>query len=110
MVLGTVDTPYDVAHSIGYNLYGIHGHTTLIEMHPRGPKDQSTLGTNNRIPSTWPFLQVGQTLSHLQLSGTKDFYTATNPLRPRIPTSQSLLGRRSCDVAARTLHFHHPTM
>jgi hypothetical protein len=109
-VLGIVDTPYDVARSVGCILYGIHGYTTPVEMHPRGPKDQSTLGTNNPIPSTLPFLQGGQILSHLQLSGTKDFCTATNPLRPQIPTSQSLHGCRSCDVAARTLHFHHPSI
>jgi hypothetical protein len=85
-------------------------HTTPVGMHPLAAKDQITLSTNNWIPSTWPFFRGGQTLSHLQLSGTKDFCTATNPLLPRIPTLQSLPGRRFCEVAAPTLHFHQPSM
>jgi hypothetical protein len=56
-VLDTVDIPFDVARSVGCILHGIHGHTTPVGMHPRGPKDQSILGTNNQIPSTWPFLR-----------------------------------------------------
>ena len=52
----------------------------------------------------------GQTLSHLQLSGTKDFCTTINPLRPQIPTLQSLPSRHSYEIIARTLHFHHPSM
>jgi hypothetical protein len=51
-VLDTMDTPYDLVRSIGCILHGIHGHMTPVGMHPLGPKDQSTLGTNNRIPPT----------------------------------------------------------
>ena len=87
MVLDIVDNPYYVACSVGCILHGIHGYTILAGMHLQGQKDQSILGTNNRIPSIWPFLRSRQTISHLQLSGTKDFYMATDPLGPRIPTS-----------------------
>jgi hypothetical protein len=103
-----VDTACNVVRFPGCNLYGMYGHMIPVEMHLPGPRGQSILGTTNRFPSTWPFVRGGQTLSQLQLSGTKDFYMATSPLQPRIPTSQSLSLCCSYDVNAQTLHFHHP--
>jgi hypothetical protein len=108
--LGTVDIAYNVACSLGCNLHGMYGYMTPVKMHPPGPRSQNLLDTTDRFPSTWPFLQGGQTLSRLQLSRTKDFYMATSPLRLQIPTSQSLPLRHSCDVNSQTLHFHHPNM
>ena len=109
-VLDIIEIPYDVARSVGCILHGVHVYTTPVGMHPQGPKDQSILGTNNRIPSIWPFFQGGQTPSHLQLSGTKDLCMATNPLGPRIPTLQSLIGRHSYEITTQTVYFHHPNM
>jgi hypothetical protein len=80
MAPSNVDITCNQSRFAGWNLRGMYGHMSQVEMPPPDPMDQSITRTIVWFPSTWPLSLGMQAVSPLHIDGKKEFYMATSPL------------------------------